>query len=315
MSSVLDTSRSSTKTAELPPAISPWKALAAIAVPRFHVRMAWASAILLIISVAGCKLTETHTDLTDRAIGVVAVLAALMALPVYWHDKKRPDLRDATLTLPWAALVAALLPFPLLIAARLRMPLQDSLLAHLDEVFGIRIPSIVSWASHHWLGSVLNRSYGALIPLLAIAFVVPALAGKLKYAQEFVSANLIAFAIATPLFALLPAVGPWFHYHVGATAEQLYCQADLLSIRLPGPYTFMSQGAGIVSFPSFHVIWAVLCARALWGFQRLRIPLALLSGMIVISTMTTGWHYFSDVLAGLIIAFVSILIAASATRS
>jgi membrane-associated phospholipid phosphatase len=37
--------------------------------------------------------------------------------------------------------------------------------------------------------------------------------------------------------------------------------------------------------------------------------------MIVISTMTTGWHYFSDVLAGLIIASLSILIAASATRA
>src|SRR6185437_8282034 len=157
MNNVLDPTQSSPEIAELPAAINPWKALASVKVPRFHVQMARASVVLLIISVAGCRLTETHTDLMDRAIGVVAVLAALMALPIYWHDKKRFDLRDATLTLPWAALIAALLPFPLLIAARLRMPLEDSLLAHVDEAFGIRIPSIVSWACHHWLGTVLSR--------------------------------------------------------------------------------------------------------------------------------------------------------------
>jgi membrane-associated phospholipid phosphatase len=71
----------------------------------------------------------------------------------------------------------------------------------------------------------------------------------------------------------------------------------------------LSQGAGIICFPSFHVIWAILCAAALWGFRPLRIPIALLSGTIVVSTMTTGWHYFSDVLAGVVIAVLAIAIA------
>jgi membrane-associated phospholipid phosphatase len=56
-------------------------------------------------------------------------------------------------------------------------------------------------------------------------------------------------------------------------------------------------------------MWAILCARALWGFKPLRIPLAALSGMIILSTMTTGWHYFSDVLAGVLLAAVSIYFA------
>jgi membrane-associated phospholipid phosphatase len=57
------------------------------------------------------------------------------------------------------------------------------------------------------------------------------------------------------------------------------------------------------------VIWAILCARALWGFKLFRIPLAVLATMIIFSTMTTGWHYFCDVLAGVILAFLSIAVA------
>jgi membrane-associated phospholipid phosphatase len=98
------------------------------------------------------------------------------------------------------------------------------------------------------------------------------------------------------------------------TQEQIYCQTQLLNLRLPGAYTFRSQGAGIVSFPSFHVIWAVLCARALWGFRYLRIPVTVLSGMIILSTLTTGWRYLSDVIAGAIVAGVSIICVRSNRR-
>lgn len=62
-------------------------------------------------------------------------------------------------------------------------------------------------------------------------------------------------------------------------------------------------------FPSFHVIWAVLSARALWGFRYLPVPVTMLAALISISTMTTGWHYFADVLGGLMIAWISILAA------
>jgi membrane-associated phospholipid phosphatase len=61
--------------------------------------------------------------------------------------------------------------------------------------------------------------------------------------------------------------------------------------------------------PSFHVIWAILCAAALWGYRPLRVPVALLSIMIVFSTLTTGWHYFTDVLAGVVVAAIAMVIA------
>lgn len=68
--------------------------------------------------------------------------------------------------------------------------------------------------------------------------------------------------------------------------------------------------AAIVCFPSFHVIWAILSAIALGGTWRfLRIPSALFATLVIASTMSTGWHYATDVLGGLIIAAVSLLLA------
>ena len=103
----------------------------------------------------------------------------------------------------------------------------------------------------HWLGTLLNRSYPWLLPLLAAAAFAPALMGKMKHAREFLLANFAAFAIGLPLFALLPAVGPWYCYHLAANPAQAACWAQLLALRVPGPYIFQEQAAGVVCFPSF----------------------------------------------------------------
>ena len=275
----------------------------------FHLRVAYGTLALLIVSYVGCRLTSIHTGVSDRVIAIVVMFAMVAPLPMYWHERGRTAFRESALVLPWELLLAATLSFPVLIAARLRMPLQDSLFGRLDESMGVSVPGIVAWADHHWLGAIINRSYPWLLPLLAIAAFAPPLMGEVKHAREFLLANLVAFAIGVPLFALLPAVGPWYYYHLAPNPAQALCWAQLLSLRLPGPYLFQEQAAGVVCFPSFHVVWAILCAAALWAFRPIRIPIALLSLMIIASTLTTGWHYFSDVLGGIAIAAISLAIA------
>ena len=45
---------------------------------------------------------------------------------------------------------------------------------------------------------------------------------------------------------------------------------------------------------------AILAAYSLWIYRYLRIPMVLLSAVIIFSTMTTEWHYFADVLGGVV---------------
>jgi membrane-associated phospholipid phosphatase len=274
----------------------------------FHLLMAYACSTLLLIAWVACRLASIQVpEPLSLAIGFVSVSALVCLLAIFWHEKGKVDLRDATLTIPCALLVAMTTPWLVLATARLGMPLQDALFGRLDQFFGINVSHIVAWASRHWVGTVLNRSYPLLNPLLAIAALLPALTGKVKNARQFVLANLIALAIGLPLFALLPAIGPWHVYHFAAAPSQIESESAILLFRAPGHP--ISHSAALICFPSFHVIWAILSAAALWDFRFFRIPGAFLSGMIVISTVTTGWHYFSDVLGGIAVAALSLAIA------
>ena len=274
--------------------------------------MAGACVSVLCVSVPGCILTATTVvGVGGILVAIVVILAVLLPLPIYWHEKGDEDRREAVLVLLWTVVLAAILRYPLLIGARLRMPFRDAAFAGIDRSLGFNVPAVMELAARcGWAGALLNKSYAFLLPLLLLAIFLPALAGRRRAAQEFLAANCIAFAIAVPLFVLFPAVGPWAIYHFPARADQQQCESLLLALRSSGIFLAMpGQDAGIMCFPSFHVVWAVLSVRTLWGFRRLRVPVSILAMLISVSTITTGWHYFVDVLGGLVVAGDSILLA------
>ncbi len=275
--------------------------------PGFHMQMLYASILLLAVTFLGCRAVSIRlTEPADALIAVIMAILATSPLPIYWHEKQRPALRDASLTISWAFLLAACLPFTVAIAARLGspMPLQDARFARLDHSLGVNVPAIMTFANRLGVGNAINHTYEWLSAFLAFSFLLPALTGKVAPARRFLTSNLLAFAIGLPLFLLLPAAGPWSGYHFPPGADRYACEAGLLLLRQPGLYVF--RPAGVVCFPSFHVIWALLAAHSLWCFPRLRIPAAALTTLIVISTLTLGWHYFVDVLAGFAVAAAAI---------
>ena len=279
----------------------------------FHLHMAYACSALLLIEWSLGSLNSVQiNNVPSLALGIFFACAVVFTLAIFWHEHGKADLRDSILTIPWVFFIAAVLPLLVLIAGRSTMPLQDLHLAHLDESLGADVPRIVSWSSHHWLGMLINKTYPLLSPFMLLAVLLPAFTGKTENAQQFVVANLIAFAIGLPLFALLPAIGPWYGFGVPPTPGEMQCQAAIMLLRGPGHQ--VSQIAAIICFPSFHVIWAILSAAALWGFRLFRIPVALFTTMIVISTVTTGWHYVTDVLGGISIASLSLFAASRYTR-
>jgi hypothetical protein len=281
----------------------------ALVVRYFHLHLATAFVAMLAATAIACRLTGVIiNDAWSIGIALFATLVAIMPLLIFWQDKKRLDMREAALAIPWGLAFAGMLPLCVVAAARSHQPLQDSRFAHIDSFFGVNIPQVAGWAAHHALGNAINKTYNLLIPLMPLALFAPALAGQWKEARAYVTSNVAAFAIGVPLFWLFPAVGPWYAYNIPPNIQQLHCQSSLLLLR-SAPSPFVASASGVVCFPSFHVIWAVLCWRALWGFRPLRVPVSILCTTIILSTMTTGWHYFTDVLGGLIVAAFCIAIA------
>lgn len=271
-----------------------------------HLFMLAACALLLSVFVAGTWLAPTPG--WKSLIAAATVLLPVSCFPaVIWNDRREYHKRDAALTLPWIVLLIIFVPYVAVFSGRLSFPLRDALFIKIDETLGFSVPAIMAWLSgHRLIGALLDRSYDLLFCLLPLAILLPALTGRKQAAERFLLANTIAFLLAIPVFTLLPAIGPWAGYHFAGNAEQEACQASIVALH-NSRFTDQVAVAGIVCCPSFHVIWAILSAVALWSVKPLRIAASVLAALIVISTVTTGWHYVADVLVGLL--FVGIALA------
>jgi hypothetical protein len=219
----------------------------------------------------------------------------------------RASLNGICYWLPWLVLLSLVIPCFALLSGILGMPLSDGLYARMDEAMGFNVPAIVSCAATHpTVNALLNQSYDLLPWMLLVALLV-AVCGDRERAKRFLIAIAVSEALAFPLFVLFPAIGPWAAYGFAPNASQQFCEASMLALRNGGH----AGTAGIVCFPSFHVIWALFSAWALWRVKLLRVPACVLAFLIIVSTVTTGWHYGVDVLAGIFLARFSLCYAES----
>lgn len=281
----------------------------------FHLRIACVCLAMFLVVIAGDRATEIRAGAGAYIVATLVVFLVFVPLLLYLRERGWRLFQESVLILLWEIIFASTAPLLVLIASRTRMPLQDALFGRADQMLGISVPAIAAWAGQHSIGRAITASYPLITPFLVVAALLPLAMGRVLPARRFLLSNVIALAIGFTLFALLPAVGPWYYFHTAPVHDQVNCQAMLLGLRRPGPYSPSPVIAGIVCFPSFHVIWAILCAAGLWFIRPLRIPLLLLSTAIAISTLTTGWHYFSDVLAGILIAVASIEVARQFSNS
>lgn len=272
--------------------------------------MAGTCIVLAVIAIVGCRLDDVKVP--GAAMGALGLfLLFLGTLPVlaHWSQKRQLYHLDAGVTICWIVLIKVLLGYPVVIAARQGMGINlwDGRLVQWDQLLGINVAQVSGWAREHWIGQVANASYGLLPYFILAAILVPIFTGRVQYTQRFVVANVIAFAFSVPIFAHIPAIGPWYGIHFAPSQGQAACEYAFLLLRQPGPRVF--EDAGIICFPSFHAIWSVLCAYPLWSNRWLRIPATILSSLILFSTVSTGWHYFSDVAVGVAIAALSLLVS------
>jgi membrane-associated phospholipid phosphatase len=153
----------------------------------------------------------------------------------------------------------------------------------------------------------LDIVYFLLPPLIIAAILIPSLCGHSEASRRYVLGIVIAAIVTAALSALWPAVGPWTTQNIKPTKEQAGVAAYLISLKSSAPVEIDMNNAGIVSFPSFHVVLAILSAVALSTIRRLRAWAWALAGLICISAITTGWHYGIDILGGLILAIITMI--------
>lgn len=269
-------------------------------------------AFALAAGFAAAAAILTVAPVTIRIADFVPVLAlaGAMAGAALYCDWRGMDarLRDGaaivlvgTLALLACALVSNL-------GLRLGFPLVDASLARIDAAAGIDVSVAVrAFAQSPLAIAILSQAYN-LSPLAVVGLIGAALVrGRRERAWELVVTVTLAMQIVAIVSAMLPAVGAMQHLALldlqgnglprGAGTYHLAAFAQARSGT--GPFG-IADIEGLVTFPSFHTVLALMLSQALFG-TRLQWAGLAASITVIVSTIPIGGHYAVDLLAGALV--------------
>jgi hypothetical protein len=287
---------------------------------KFHMLMGATVALLTLADLLLARVVH-YSGVASTIISILVALAsvAIAALPLLvicweWRRKWFRTSLDLLTTAAWVLAVWILIAPLVQIAARSPAPLVDATLAQIDSGT-IQTVRVVRWLQDFpCLRTASQAAYKSLWPLAITALFLPTLCGNASEVRHFLFAATISLLLTLGCFALWPAIGPWTieAFKPGKMLAQI--GTYLLSLKSQA-VPDGKELAGIVAFPSFHVILAILSTRALWGIGKLRPFCAALCLAICISTVATGWHFVIDVLAGIAVATSSQMLASWALQT
>ena len=94
-----------------------------------------------------------------------------------------------------------------------------------------------------------------------------------------------------------------------------YDQRVLFDSLRSGHHPVIYEMGGIITFPSYHAVWAVFFMWAFYPIKLFRVPAILLSLLILAATPIQGAHYFVDLIGGALVAAIAIYVAILATKA
>jgi hypothetical protein len=240
-------------------------------------------------------------------IPLASACAVVTAIGLFYHLTGRSAVlaRAAYWTLLWLLFVNAGTVL-IYVAAACGGTAHDSTLAAADAALGFDWRGWYdSLAPHRGLRFALWLAYSSLFPQILLSIFWFSSTGADDTNYELLLTNIVSLLATTAIFFGFPAIG---HQTPGRELEI----ATLAALRAGGPLSFdLSQLQGLISFPSYHTVLAVLLTHAHRG-SRLRWPIAALNGLMLFSIPIFGGHYLIDMIAGAAVAGFAIALTTAA---
>lgn len=201
------------------------------------------------------------------------------------------------------------------LSAAIGWPLRDPQLAQLDQWLGFDWPGFLAQTNSHALWArVLALAYDSSGPQLILLYLCLGLAGRQARLAELSLLLSLTSIVTIAIYLVIPAAGAYTYYtpdaqlfdHLGANAGMWHY--DVLS-RLrndAAPSFAFEESQGLVVFPSFHTVLAMLMPYGVRDVRGLVLPVAALNVLVIIATVPVGGHHLVDVIAGIAIAGTTI---------
>jgi membrane-associated phospholipid phosphatase len=231
---------------------------------------------------------------------IALMAAALGSISLYARIRAAQRLSEAS------AFLLFYIAYPLFgirlsyLAASIGLPAADQYFHRLDAMLGFDWQAWARFEEHHpqWLHvqALLYQSHLAQVFLLAIvfSFIRP---GSRNYEMLFLLLSSLFVAIG--LMALFPTIGPASLAHMAARQE------TILNLLRSGHHDKLPYD-GVISFPSYHTIMAIIFVYCARGLKLLFVPLLVWNAAMLFTIPYGGDHYVSDMIAGAAIAALCI---------
>ena len=270
-----------------------------------------ALALAALLANTGMSLSPEFANYTLLGISVLA-LAAFCHLR--GHDWRLKDSASVV-----GVAIAALMLCGLVsnIGLRLALPLADPMLSQSDSIIGMNVPAAVRFtASQPFVSQALYLAY-ASSGVLCIAAIAWQLARNDRRALWRTVATLVlAMQITALVSVLFPARGAILTFGLDALQGQglpfgagSYSASNFAHFYAGSdPLVTLAKMHGIVTFPSFHTVMALLVVQGFYR-SRLRNVAVAWCALTIVSTVPMGGHYVTDLAGGFLVWLGSYLIA------
>lgn len=222
------------------------------------------------------------------------------------------------------ASLSLLLLVPVLVltyaSMRFNMPMADATLIGLDRVLGFDWTRFVLFVDQSPLAArLLGIAYQSLMLQMVLLPILLCLFGHQARGYQLMLALALLSLISAVVSIPFPSVGAYVGHGLdGASLRNIdahfgyFFLESFTAVREQSGFVLgIGNAAGIITFPSGHAAFAVLCMWAAWPSRWLRYPVLALNLLMLVSAITHGAHYLVDVVAGGAVAALAIRMALS----
>ncbi len=197
-------------------------------------------------------------------------------------------------------------------------PRIDAALASADRALGFDwVSAMTIMSGHPRLNTLLSLSYNIVLPEIALLMVMLGWNGKAQKIYRFCLAIALGALVCIFIWALAPSFGAMSVYHlppaiarvVAASVDDAYGKALVAMLRNGPGFISPSDIRGLIGFPSYHGVLALIAICYARNLPRLFWPLLALNILVLAATPVQGGHHVMDVLASFPVAALVVFLS------
>lgn len=203
--------------------------------------------------------------------------------------------------------------FNLLLLPRPRAPM-DATLVWMDSWLGYSWPAACAWiAQYPQLSDILRQVYNLTLAQILFVFLFLGMANDRRRLHAAALATVFASLATIFCWALFPSSGASAYWTLAPEIDRIVRPvvnsaygAEINRLLVDGVKDISAlQVTGLVGFPSFHTVMALMSLIAAWPYRPARFALILVNAALLPAILIHGGHNLMDVLGGALITALS----------